>query len=218
MFLLKLDRKTVRYNGHAALSDISLNVAPGERIALVGQSGAGKSTLLQTLYEQVKDKASIVPQELGLVRSLSVFHNIFMGRLDRNSAWYNILNLIKPLQKEIEEIRPIVEKLGLEDKFFAPVQELSGGQQQRTAVGRALFTGREIFFGDEPVSAVDEHQSHAVMKAIAEAHQTVVLSMHDMNLAITYSDRLIGLKDGEIVLDEPSGGMKASDLDDLFRL
>jgi len=56
------------------------------------------------------------------------------------------------------------------------------------------------------------------MKAIAEAHQTVVLSMHDMNLAITYSDRLIGLKDGEIVLDEPSGGMKASDLDDLFRL
>jgi phosphonate transport system ATP-binding protein len=216
MPLLNLDRKTVRYNGHSILSDISLTIEPGEKIALIGQSGAGKSTLLELLYEQTKENASLVPQELGLVRSLSVFHNIFMGRLDRRSTWYNLANLIKPFEAEVEQIKPIVERLGLQDKLFATIDQLSGGQQQRTAIGRALHKGSDIFFGDEPVSAVDERQSHTVMQCINEAHDTVVLSMHDTNLAINYTDRLIGLKGGELVLDEPSKGMQASDLDELY--
>ena len=216
MPLLNLDRKTVRYNGHSILSDISLTIEPGEKIALIGQSGAGKTTLLELLYEQTKENASLVPQELGLVRSLSVFHNIFMGRLDRHSNWYNLANLIKPFEAEVEQIKPIVERLGLQDKLFATIDQLSGGQQQRTAIGRALHKGSDIFFGDEPVSAVDERQSHTVMQCINEAHDTVVLSMHDTNLAINYTDRLIGLKGGELVLDEPSKGMQASDLDELY--
>ena len=65
MPLLNLDRKTVRYNGHSILSDISLTIEPGEKIALIGQSGAGKTTLLELLYEQTKENASLVPQELG---------------------------------------------------------------------------------------------------------------------------------------------------------
>ena len=216
MPLLNLDRKTVRYNGHSILSDISLTIEPGEKIALIGQSGAGKTTLLELLYEQTKENASLVPQELGLVRSLSVFHNIFMGRLDRHSNWYNLANLIKPFEAEVEQIKSIVERLGLQDKLFATIDQLSGGQQQRTAIGRALHKGSDIFFGDEPVSAVDERQSHTVMQCINEAHDTVVLSMHDTNLAINYTDRLIGLKGGELVLDEPSKGMQASDLDELY--
>lgn len=216
MPLLNLNRKTVRYNGHSILSDISLTIEPGEKIALIGQSGAGKTTLLELLYEQTKQNASLVPQELGLVRSLSVFHNIFMGRLDRHSTWYNLANLIKPFEAEVEQIKPIVERLGLQDKLFATIDQLSGGQQQRTAIGRALHKGSDIFFGDEPVSAVDERQSHTVMQCINEAHDTVVLSMHDTNLAINYTDRLIGLKGGELVLDEPSKGMQASDLDELY--
>ena len=216
MSLLNLDRKTVRYNGHSVLSEVSLKIAPGEKIALIGQSGAGKTTLLELLYEQTKANASLVPQELGLVRSLSVFHNIFMGRLDRHGTWYNLANLIKPFEAEVQQIKPIVERLGLADKLFATVDQLSGGQQQRTAIGRALHKGSDIFFGDEPVSAVDERQAHTVMQCINEAHGTVVLSMHDTNLAISYTDRLIGLKGGELVLDEPSKGMKASDLDELY--
>ncbi len=215
--LMELDNATVKYNGQAALTDLSLTIRKGEKIALIGQSGAGKSTLLQLLYEQTKSDAAIVPQELGLVKSLSVFHNIFMGRLHLNSTWYNLVNLIKPLKAEIDQIRPIVEKLRLEDKLFAPAHALSGGQQQRTAVGRALHKGSSLFFGDEPVSAVDEHQSHAVMQSIVEAHETVVLSMHDINLAIEYSDRLIGLKNGRMVMDEPSHDMKASDLAGIYQ-
>ncbi len=215
--LLSLEKATVRYNGTAVLSDISLSIEQGEKIALVGQSGAGKSTLLQQLYDRSNSDVALVPQELGLVRNLSVFHNIFMGRLHRNSSWYNILNLIKPLAREVENVKPILASLGLEDKLFAPVQELSGGQQQRTAVGRAIYKGSPVFFGDEPVSAVDEYQSHDVLKTIAESHETVILSMHDVQLALTYSDRVIGLKQGIKVMDQPTAGMTPRDLNDLYR-
>jgi phosphonate transport system ATP-binding protein len=215
--LFSLEKTTIQYNGHAILSDISLSIEEGSKIALVGQSGAGKSTLLTQLYEASNRDVAIVPQELGLVRNLSVFHNIYMGRLNRHGAFYNILNLIKPTQKELTNVRPVAEKLGLADKLLAPVQELSGGQQQRTAVGRAIFKGSPVFFGDEPVSAVDEHQSHTVLSAIMKGHKTVILSMHDVKLALHYSDRVIGLKNGVKVLDESTHGMKTSDLDDLYQ-
>ena len=140
-----------------------------------------------------------------------------MGRLHRHGPLYNIVNLIKPLQKEVIKVRPIVEKLGLKDKLFAPVQELSGGQQQRTAIGRAIFKDSPVFFGDEPVSAVDEHQSHVVLSAIMESHETVILSMHDVELALHYADRVIGLKNGIKVMDKSTRGMKTSDLDDLYQ-
>lgn len=217
MTLFELEKATVRYNGQAVLSEISLSIEQGDKIALVGQSGAGKSTLLQQLYESSNGDVALVPQELGLVRNLSVFHNIYMGRLHRYSSWYNLINLVKPLAKEVNQILPIVERLGLEDKLYAPIKELSGGQQQRTAIGRALFKGSPIFFGDEPVSAVDEYQSHSVLKAITEKHNTVILSMHDVALALEYCDRIIALKVGVKVMDQPTSGMKVSDLDDIYR-
>ncbi len=215
--LFSLEKTTIQYNGLAILSDISLSIEEGSKIALIGQSGAGKSTLLTQLYEASNRDVALVPQELGLIRNLSVFHNIYMGRLNRHGAFYNILNLIKPTQKELTNVRPVAEKLGLVEKLFSPVQELSGGQQQRTAVGRAIFKGSPVFFGDEPVSAVDEHQSHTVLSAIMKSHKTVILSMHDVKLALHYSDRVIGLKNGVKVLDASTRGMKTSNLDDLYQ-
>ncbi len=210
MSLFALEDAVVQYNGVPVLSGISLRIEPGEKVALVGRSGAGKSTLLRLLYDQQKAAVSLVPQEVGLVRALTVFHNIYMGRLHRHSTWYNLANLIRPLKKEIAAVRPVVERLGLEDKVFARIEELSGGQQQRTAVGRAIHKGSAVFMGDE-------HQSRAVLDAIVEAHETVVLSMHDVDLALAYADRAIRIKDGGIVLDEPTAGLKPSDLDHLYR-
>ena len=217
MPLFELEDAVVQYNGVPVLKSISLSIEAGEKIAFVGHSGAGKSTLLTLLYEQHDHDTALVPQELGLVRALTVFHNIYMGRLHQHPTWYNVANLIRPFKKEIEATRPVVEQLGLEDKIFQRVEELSGGQQQRTAIGRAIHKGSSIFMGDEPVSAVDEHQSRTVLDAIVETHDTVVLSMHDVELALYYSDRAIGIKRGMIVLDEPTAGMKASDLDELYR-
>lgn len=217
MPLFDLRNANASYSGATVLSGITLSIEVGERVALVGRSGAGKSTLLRMLYEQRAEEAALLPQELGLVRVLSVFHNIYMGRLNRHTVWYNFVNLIRPMTREVENVRSIAGRLGLEEKLFAPAGELSGGQQQRTAVGRALNQGSDILIGDEPVSAVDEHQSRNVLESINEHHDTVLLAMHDIDLAIAYTDRIVGLRDGAIVMDQPTAGMVSSDLDDLYR-
>ncbi|MGY8990951.1 MAG: phosphonate ABC transporter ATP-binding protein [Rhodospirillales bacterium] len=217
MSLFELEKASATYDGHAVLKDVSLTIEKGERIALVGKSGAGKSTLLNLLYQQQRRRTALVPQDLGLVRVLSVFHNIFIGRLNGHSTWYNIANLVRPFQSEIEKISQILERLSLGDKMFSAVDQLSGGQQQRTAVGRSLYHEGDIFIGDEPVSNVDEHQSRVVLENINEKHDTVILAMHDVDLAVNYSNRIIGLEDGRIILDQPSSEIKASDLEHLYK-
>jgi phosphonate transport system ATP-binding protein len=216
MAVIALSLASAGYNGGTVLHDINLEIEAGERVALVGKSGAGKSTLLRLLYERIEADAALVPQELGLVRALSVFHNVYIGRLDRHNTWHNLVNLVRPMQREVEAVQQIVEKLGLEEELFSPVASLSGGQQQRTAVSRALYQPGEILLADEPVSAVDEHQSRAVLENINEAKSTVVLAMHDVELALAYTSRVIGLRDGHIVMDQSTATMTRSDLDTLY--
>ncbi|MFT5174962.1 MAG: phosphonate transport system ATP-binding protein, partial [Gammaproteobacteria bacterium] len=172
--MLELSSASVHYAGQCVLRDVSVQIRPGEKVALVGRSGAGKSTLLRLLYEQRPSDVALVPQELGLVNTLSVFHNVYMARLNRHNALYNLLNLVRPLAHEVAAVRPILQRLDLDEKLFEPAGQLSGGQQQRTAVARALHQGGAVLMGDEPVSAVDEHQSRRVLDTIVETHATVV--------------------------------------------
>ena len=217
MPLLELRKETVGYNGITVLRELELNIEQGERIALVGESGAGKSTLLNLIHTRLGETAALVPQELGLVQALSVFHNVYMGRLHQRSVWRNLRNLLKPAKADVDLVMPVLERLRLEDKIFTSVGELSGGQQQRTAVGRALFHPGDILIADEPVSAVDEHQAREILDAITAEKPTVILAMHDRELAIKFADRLIGIRDGKIALDEAALGMTPNDLDDLYR-
>jgi phosphonate transport system ATP-binding protein len=217
MPLLELREKTVGYSGVTVLRELELNIEKGERIALVGESGAGKSTLLNLIHTRLGETAALVPQELGLVQALSVFHNVYMGRLHQRSVWRNLRNLLKPAKADVDLVMPVLERLRLEDKIFTSVGELSGGQQQRTSVGRALFHPGDILIADEPVSAVDEHQAREILDAITAEKPTVILAMHDRELAIKFADRLIGIRDGKIALDEAASGMTPNDLDDLYR-
>jgi phosphonate transport system ATP-binding protein len=215
--LLQLVRQDLGYNREPVLHDVSLAIHAGDRIALVGESGAGKSTLLAALQARLLDRAALIPQNPGLVASLSVFHNIYMGRLQQNATWYNLLNLAWPRRREVAAIRPLVERLGLEDKLFEPAGSLSGGQQQRVGVCRAIHQGGALVLGDEPVSAVDNHQARTVLGALHEQFETVILAMHDVDLALRYASRIIGLKGGRIALDQPNDGLSAGDLDFLYR-
>ena len=215
--LFKLANENLGYDGDIVLHNVSVSIAEGERIALIGESGAGKSTLLTLLQTRLKRQAALIPQDPGLVRSLTVFHNIYMGRLHLNPTWYNLLNLAWPRSKEIASIRPLAAGVGMEKKLFERAGALSGGQQQRTAVCRALFQGGELVLGDEPVSAVDSHQARHVLDALVEAFPTIVLAMHDVELALSYSSRIIGIKQGLIALDEPSAGLQTADLDFLYK-
>lgn len=214
--LFRLSNEDLGYDGGAILRGISVTISAGERVALVGESGSGKTTLLSVLQDRYGSNTALIPQDPGLVRNLSVFHNVYMGSLHRHSTAYNLMNLVWPRRAEIERIQPIVERLGLTDKLFKRAGELSGGQQQRTAICRALLQGGDAVLGDEPVSAVDNHQSRAVLDALTDTFKTIILAMHDVDLALKYSTRIIGIKDGGIALDAPAADLRRADLDFLY--
>lgn len=215
--VFKFSNQTARYNGKAVLSNFSLSINSGEKIALIGKSGSGKSTLLGLMYEQCSDLCTLIPQDLGLVQSLSVFHNTYMGRLDKHSPFYNIINLVYPLNKEKIQVGKLLKPLGLDEKIFSSVGELSGGEQQRTAISRALYAQGKVLLGDEPVSSLDEHQSREILELILSSYDTVVLALHDVEHALQYTDRVIGLSNGVIALDAPTSGLKSEDLIDLYQ-
>jgi len=141
---------------------------------------------------------------------------MYMGGLHRHNALYNLLNLIKPLSRPLHEVTKLAEPLQLDTFLFDRVEQLSGGQAQRVAIGRALYQQKSIFLGDEPVSAVDDYQAQQLLALIVEKHQTLVLALHDVEQALHFCDRIIGLKDSAIVLDAPCSALKADALAELY--
>jgi phosphonate transport system ATP-binding protein len=210
--LVELHQASAGYAGQAVLHDISLKVGVGERIVVMGRSGAGKSTLLNLLYQRLAADVALIPQAAALVKTLSVYHNVYMGRLDRRPTWYNIRNLAWPMHRDVAEIERVLALVGLSDKLFAKAGALSGGQQQRTSVARALYNGRPIVIGDEPVSALDRVQAADILATLVGRSETVILALHDIALALAHADRVVVLEDGRIVLDRPARTLSAADL------
>jgi len=210
--LVELNRASAGYAGHAVLHDIDLAIHAGERIAVMGRSGAGKSTLLNLVYEKLAADVALIPQAAALVKTLSVFHNVYMGRLDRHAAWYNLRNLVWPAHRDISDVSRALDLVGMTDKMFAKAGELSGGQQQRTSVARAFHNGRPIIIGDEPVSALDRVQAGEILGKLCARCETAVLALHDISLALAYTDRVVVLEQGRIVLDAPTRLLTAAEL------
>ncbi|MCH8125093.1 ATP-binding cassette domain-containing protein [candidate division KSB1 bacterium] len=214
--MFKLKNVSIKYEDTKALHNISLEINEGEKVALIGPSGAGKTTLLRTLYELKRENAAFIHQDYALVPQLSVFNNVYAGRLDRYTTAYNLLNLIKPQKNELEQINLVLKRLQLEEKKFNKVGALSGGQQQRVAVARALFRGGDVLLGDEPVSSIDPHQAGTIVGILTEATKTVVLSLHSVELALQYFSRIIGLRLGKVLFDLPRKDINDSLLEKLF--
>lgn len=210
--LAELRKACAGYGGHAVLHDIDLTITAGERIAVMGRSGAGKSTLLNLLYEKLAERVALIPQAAALVKTLSVYNNVYMGRLDRSSTWRNLRNLAWPAREDVSEIEHVLGLVGMADKLFTKAGALSGGQQQRASVARALYNGRSIIIGDEPVSALDRVQAAEILGRLCARSETSILALHDIPLALAHADRVIVLEDGRIVLDTPARALTAADL------
>ncbi|MFL5094084.1 MAG: ATP-binding cassette domain-containing protein [Xanthobacteraceae bacterium] len=210
--LVELNSASAGYAGHAVLHDIDLKINAGERIAVMGRSGAGKTTLLNLLYEKLAGRVALIPQATALVKTLSVFHNVYMGRLDRHPTWYNLRTLVWPTRRDVAEIEQVLDLVGLTDKLFAKAGALSGGQQQRTSVARALYNGRPIVVGDEPVSALDRIQGGEILGALCARHETAILVLHDIPFALGTADRVVVMEAGRIALDAPARELTAADL------
>ena len=210
--VVQLSNACAAYGGRTVLAGIDLTVRRAERVALMGRSGAGKSTLIGLIHAQAAQDIALVPQAAALVRQLSVFHNVYMGRLDRHSLWHNLRTLALPARADLDEVGRVLAQVGLAETLRAKAGALSGGQQQRVSVARALYNGRPILLGDEPVSALDRRQGAAVLERLAERHETLILALHDVTLALAHADRIVVLDAGRIVLDAASRDLDAAAL------
>jgi phosphonate transport system ATP-binding protein len=204
------------FAGKRVIGPLSLTVWEGEKVALVGKSGAGKSTLVNLIHQQLDQQTSLVPQELGLVNALPVFHNVFMGQLDQHPAWYATLTLIRPFARDREAIRSLLADLDMAEKLWTPSMSLSGGQRQRVAIARAIWRNSSILLADEPVSALDGPMAHRVMQLLVARFGTSVIALHDVELALRYCNRIVGIQEGHVALDEPSERLQASDIMTLY--
>lgn len=117
-----------------------------------------------------------------------------------------------PAREEVAAVRGVLGGVGMEEYLFRRAGALSGGQQQRVSVARALYNGRPVVIGDEPVSALDRLQGAEVLRRLAARHATMVLAMHDIGLALAHAHRILVLDEGRIVLDAPAASLTISDL------
>ncbi len=210
--VLSLRGASTSYSEQVVLRDIDLEIAPAETVVLMGRSGAGKTTLLKLLYAQSPASIALAPQAASLVAALSVFHNVYSGRLDRYSTLTNLRTLVLPPAKFIAEIRDILRDVDLEAQMWQKAGTLSGGQQQRVSLARALYNARSILLADEPVSALDRVQGRNMLRLIKTRHPTSVLILHDVQLALEFADRIVVLEDGRKVVDAPARTLTPQDL------
>ncbi|MQX53497.1 ATP-binding cassette domain-containing protein [Alcanivorax sediminis] len=215
--MFQFEQARLGHPGQAVFENLTLHIARGEQVALLGPSGSGKSTLLAALREQQADSVAWCPQSADLVPMLSVFHNIYMGALDRQHSLTNLRNLIWPTRAQKHAIGELADSLGLTDKLFTSVDRLSGGQAQRVALGRAIYSQRQVLLADEPVSSVDEHHGLTLLQQLLGRHDTAVVALHDRSLALQCCSRVIGLRDGIIALDAPCQSLTLADLDALYQ-
>ncbi|MGR3465462.1 ATP-binding cassette domain-containing protein [Limimaricola sp.] len=219
--LLRFEGETLSWDGAAVLEQVTLSLSRGERLVLLGRSGSGKSTLLNAIRLRLETarpapRLALVPQDPGLVPQLSVFHNVWMGRLDDHSAASGLRVLLRPSRAERDRAAPAIARVGLTGLERRRVASLSGGQKQRTALARALLRGGDALIADEPVSAVDPRQSGDLLAALADRFDTMVLALHDPARALALGTRIIGVAAGRIAIDRPASALSLADLHALY--
>ncbi|WP_076415472.1 ATP-binding cassette domain-containing protein [Shewanella sp. UCD-KL12] len=214
--MITLDNLTLKYADKLAIDEISLSIKAGEKVAIIGTSGAGKSTLLSHLYQLLNDNAAYCSQKQGLVDSLSTFHNIYMGALDRHHWTYNLVNLLRPFIQPLTEVTELCQMLELDFHTSKKLSALSGGQRQRVALARAIYQQKPVFIGDEPFSALDPIMGKRLLDLVFTKHETVIMVLHDKSSALAHFDRVIGLSKGKVLLDIPHGQITANHIDILY--
>ncbi|WP_295032869.1 MULTISPECIES: phosphonate ABC transporter ATP-binding protein [unclassified Microbacterium] len=241
--VIRLSGVTKRFGATTALTGADLEVARGEIVVLLGLSGSGKSTLLRHLdgletptsgtvevlgsavptlkgkaLRGLRSRVGFIFQQFELVPSLTVLENVLTGSLSsvrgpRLGLWgYSRDAKLRALGH--------LERVGLLERAYQRSDTLSGGQQQRVAIARALMQRPEILLADEPVASLDPESSDQVMALIREiaADQglTVVCSLHQVDLAISWADRIVGLRHGEVVLNTSTTGLSKAEVMEIY--
>ena len=243
--MIKLKNVSVLYNKkNLAVNNVSLNIEQGQFIGIIGLSGSGKSSLIKTInylvephkgsvriesinigslkkneLRKTRRKIGFIFQDYNLVEKVSVIENVLVGRLGYKSSLKSFFGLYD--HKDYDTAIKSLEQVGLKDKVFVRADQLSGGQKQRVAIAKVLCQNPKIILADEPVASLDISSAQNVMdyfKEINEMSQTtIMINLHDVNLARKYCSRIIALKDGQVFFDKKSGDIDDKQLQELYQ-
>ncbi len=226
-------------NGVEALAGVYLTIAAGSFVVVLGPSGAGKSTLLRCIngletpsagsavvegrpvdrrsLRSIRARVAMVFQRFNLVGRLNVMANVLCGRLGKRSTLASLFYLMR--KEDMAVARRALDRVGLTDRAWDRADQLSGGQQQRVAIARALAQEPTIMLADEPVASLDPATSEEILDLLSEIQKqgmTMVVSLHQVEYARRYAERIIGLNEGLVVFDGPPNALSDDILETIY--
>ena len=228
-------------DGTKGVDNVSLRISNGEFCVLLGQSGAGKSTLMSMLNglvsptagtvtldsveinkvtkRAIQQQISMIYQQLHLVPRLSVLHNVLVGKLFDVSTFKSLFKLFS--REDERRACMLLDEVDLEEKhIYRRAVTLSGGQQQRVAIARAFMAKPKVVLADEPVSSLDPKASRKILtrlKSASRQHNVAVLcSLHQLEYAIEFADRIIAMRCGKVVFDGVPSDLNDSELKEIY--
>lgn len=241
--MVRLEGVSVSYPGGVrALKPTSLVFHKGEFTVLLGASGAGKSTMLRCLNGLVpatsgqivadglgavtpgailrrhRRRAAMVFQQHQLIGRLSVLKNVMTGRLGYYSAWRSLWPLPMTDRRLCLDC---IERVGLLPYALRRADQLSGGQQQRVGIARALAQKPSLILADEPVASLDPETARKVLTLLYDICRTdgisAIVSLHQLELARDFADRIVGIADGAVVFDGPPDDLSSETVKRIYR-
>lgn len=226
-----------------AIDDLSFSVSKGETIGIIGPSGAGKSTLLRCInllvnpnqghifiegeeitaaapakIRSLRRRVGMVFQHHNLVARLTVMQNVMHGRL----GYMNVIDGVLGRYTETDKLKAvgIIKQTGLSDFLYHRAGELSGGQRQRVGIVRALMQEPSLLLCDEPIASLDPASAQIVMELICDVCRknniACIVNLHQVDAAIKYMDRIIGMSKGKIVYDGPTSGLSEKTIEKIY--
>lgn len=230
-------------NQKLALNDLNFKIEKGEFVAIIGPSGAGKSTLLRCVnrmhgissgqvivdgidvsklsgkdLRDFRQKVGMIFQSFNLVTRMSVLRNVLLVKVPQLNFWQKLTGSFKPEMKK--DALEALDRVGILDKAFNRVDQLSGGQQQRVALARTLASHVEVILADEPVASLDPVTARLVLDDLKAINKdlgvTILLNIHHVSLALAYADRVLGIRQGQIVYDGPATGVDSQVLEAIY--
>jgi len=224
-----------RYGNYEALRRVNLSFAPGEFVVILGPSGAGKSTLLRCInrltapsageivingaafasnardLRLLRRRVAMIFQQHNLVKRLSVLKNVLVGRMADLPPLLTLMQLFP--ETDVKIAMHCLEQVNLAHKAANRADRLSGGEQQRVGIARALAQQPQVMLADEPVASLDPKTSRTVLnylkQSCKESNIAVLCNLHQIDYALEFGERIVGLSAGEVVYDGSPAGVTA---------